>query len=202
MAERRQAHRREPIEIEVRDRVLEAHPLPWLQRNDLGNELISQYTEMFNSALRSYVDPDTSAPQIENALHDKLTDPITIIKAGLTVYPDEDGKEPYCTVEDEFLQKLEWSELREIIYTILDVNELELKPLVDPNSLTPTGSGGTTGSGSLERVEGILKNRFSPNSELTDSPDEKSSTSPTENSEASSESEAERSTTSDGGSTV
>lgn len=192
MTEKRQAHRREHIEVEVRDRVLEAHPIPWLHRNDLGNELITQYTDIFNSALKAYVDPETNVPSLESALHDKIKDPISLVIKGYTRYPD-DG-EPYTPEGlEEFLNRLEWGELRELIYAALDVNDLvDLKPLVDPNSPTPISNGGTSGSGTgLERIRDILSGPSTLDSSSQESQEERSSDSPTERSSDSSENKSE-----------
>lgn len=176
MPERRQAHRREPIIVEVRGVDLEARPLPWLQRNDLGNAVIRQYTEMMNSTMRSYVNPETNAPELEMYLNDKLQDPIEIIQLG---YPDMEIKPEW-----------EYPELYDLIYAALDVNDLEhLKELVDPNSLTPTSNGGTNSSGTqpTRRAQSLLSRLSSPNSDSVDSPEAKSEASLTAKSSTRSE---------------
>ena len=136
MAERRQAHRREPIEVEVRDRVFTARPLPWLKRNDLGNEIMTQYTELLNSSLAAYKNPETGTPELSLYLQDKVQRPVDIIMLG---YPDEDK---------DWINELDYPELLELIFASLDVNQLEtLRDLVDPNSQPPTNPGGTSSPG-------------------------------------------------------
>lgn len=172
MAERRQAHRREPIIVVVREEELEARPLPWLKRNDLGNAVIRQYTEMMNSTMRSFINAD-GAPELEMYLNDKLKNPLEILSLG---YPD-------LKVKPEW----EYPELYELIFASLDVNDLEhLKELVDPNSLTPKSNGGRSSSGT-RRAQSIQKLLSSPNSDSVESPEKKSETSPTEKSSTSSE---------------
>lgn len=186
MAERRQAHRREPIEVEIRGEVIEARPLPWLRRNDLGNLVIREYTEMLNSTLKTYVNPDTGAPELEMYLNDKVKDPVAILEVG---YPD-------VKIKDEW----EWPELYELIYASLDVNDLDhLRALIDPNYQTPTTTGGKNSSGMASRLGDTLRQLSSPDSESQDSPEQTSSTSPTEKSSTSSGNETEHSGTSDGG---
>lgn len=189
MTERRQAHRREPIIVEIRGEDVEVRPLPWTQRNDLGNALITQYTEMLNSTMRSYVNPDTGAPEISMYLNDKLSDPVAIIKMGIAD----------LEVKDEW----EYPELYEFIYAILDVNDLgHLKHLVDPNSLTPTSDGGKSLSGMESRVIDIQSQLSLPDSESSESESETSGDSPMEKSSTSSESGTDSSGTSDGGSSL
>lgn len=149
MVERRQAQRRQPIEIEVRERVVEARPLPWMKRNDLGNEIMRQYSEMLNSTLKSYVEDRTDkpeseepiVPQLEIYLNDKIKDPGAVVRLG---YPDYYNTE----ADDQFFDKLDYGEMLDLIYASLDVNHLEtLKELVDPNSLAPASSGGPSSPG-------------------------------------------------------
>ncbi|HET7712989.1 MAG TPA: hypothetical protein VFK94_00055, partial [Patescibacteria group bacterium] len=112
--------------VVVRDREFEAHPLPWMKRNDLGNEIMRQYSELLNSSMRAYTSEDTS-PQLELYLNDKVQDPIQLIKLGYPSWRDED-----------FLNDLDYDELLELIFASLEVNRLEsLRDLVDPNSNTP-----------------------------------------------------------------
>lgn len=189
MAERRQAHRREPIIVEIRGEDVEVHPLPWTQRNDLGNALIVQYTDMLNSTMKSYVDPDTSAPQLSMYLNDKLSDPLALINLGI----------PELEVKDEW----EYPELYELIYAILDVNDLgHLKHLADPNSLTPMNDGGASSSGMEKRVLDIQNQLSSPDSESSDSETETSGNLPIPKSSTSLESGTDSSGTSDGGSSL
>lgn len=187
MSERRQAHRQEPIEVEIREEVVEARPLPWMQRNDLGNEVIQQYTHMLNSTMRSYINKETGAPEIEMMLNDKLHDPIRVVKLG---YPELEVKSEW-----------EYPEIYELIYASLDVNELaHLKDLVDPNYQTPTSNGGQNSSGMASRVRDILNPESSPNSDSPESQEPKSEDSTMEKSSTSSENETENPGTTDSGS--
>jgi len=189
MAERRQAHRREPIIVEIREEEVEARPLPWIQRNDLGNAVIEQYTAMLNSTMRSYVNPETKVPELQMYLNDKLGNPIEILSMA---YPNLD-------IKDEW----EWPEIYELIYAALDVNELgHLRDLIDPNFQTPTSAGGTSSSGMAKRVEGILNLPSSLSSESLESETKTSEDSPMEKSSTSSEKETENSGMKDGGSSA
>jgi hypothetical protein len=149
MSERRQAHRRESIEVGVRERVVEARPLPWMKRNDLGNEIMRQYSDMLNSTLRAYVDDRTDqkdsespvVPQLEIYLNDKIRDPGTVVRLG---YPDYHNTEE----DTKFFEELEYPEMLELIYASLDVNQLEsLRELVDPNATAPEKNGGANSPG-------------------------------------------------------
>lgn len=163
MAERRQAHRREPIEVEVRERVFEAHPLPWLRRNNLGNEIMSQYADLLNSSLRAVQDgeDENAAPRLEMYLNDKISDPVEILRMG---YPNED----VSAYED-----LDYDEIMELIYATLEVNQLEsLRGLVDPNWHTPTNDGGIDSAG--EDQTDTQNQQSSPDS---DSPESQEQTS-------------------------
>lgn len=163
MAERRQAHRREPIEIEVRGKVLEAHPLSWIKRNDLGNEVMRQYSDLLNTSLRAVKNEDPEAvPELQMYLNDKIADPVTLIMMG---YPD---------IERGFLDELEYPELLDLIYVALEVNELEsLKGLIDPNYRTPTTSGGIE-SGEDQPETDTPKPQSSPDSDSPESQEPKS----------------------------
>lgn len=198
MAERRQAHRRESIEVEVRDRVLEAHPLPWMKRNDLGNEVMRQYSEVLNSQLRAYTDkslvsgPDGEGgfvPQLHLYINDKIQDPESIVQIG------------YPGVDLEFLHILEYAEILELIYASLDVNLLhDLKDLVDPNALAPTTNGGNDSPGMESPPSDTPSQLPTPDSSSQESVEKKSSSLPSEKSSTSSTSKTESSGTSDGGS--
>lgn len=187
MPERRQAHRREPIIVEVRGEDVEARPLPWPQRNDLGNAIVHEYQEVFNSSLRAFVDPGSVVPRIEMELNDKIKNPDALVKMA------------YPHLPEDKIVSWDWQELRELLFAALDVNELEsLKPLVDPNSLTPTPAGGS-GSSGVQRVLDTLRLVSSVDSSSQDSPESQPSTSPMENSSTSSTSETDSSGTNDGG---
>ena len=187
MAERRRPHRREPIIVEVRGVDWEAHPLPWMDRNDLGDEILKQYSESLNQAFKAMTDPGTNAVQVELKLSDKLLDPHTVV---LMAYPQMVDRE-------EDLKQYDWDELRELIYAALEVNHQEsLKELVDPNFRTPTEDGGTDSAG---RVLDILKRTSGLDSELLDSALETLEDSPMESSASSSQSSTEETGNSDTG---
>lgn len=188
MAERRQAHRREPIEMEVRGEVLEARPLPFTDRNDLGNEIMSQYAGLLNDQMKSYADPD-GTPRLELFLNDKISDPVGILKLA------------YPHVDESFLQKLEPDEVFDLIYASLEVNLLtDLRELVDPNALAPTMPGGNESSGMESPASDTQSPQPSPDSSSQESGEKKSSRSRTRKSSTSSANKTENSGTSDGGS--
>jgi hypothetical protein len=171
MADRRQVARQGPIEVEVLDgTVYEAHALPWLERNDLGAEILQQYQEVTNSAIKAYVDPD-GVPQLDLLLNDKLKDPVKVLKLA------------YPHVEDGAFDKLTWPEILELIYAACDINgHGNLRPLIDPNFPTPTSNGGKSSSGMGEVLADILKTQSTQDSDSLDSPEEEPSDSPTMNS--------------------
>lgn len=164
MGDRRQVHRREPIEIELDDgRVFTARPLPWLRRNDLGSEILRQNTEAVNDAVRIYTDPDTNILQLEARLQEKIPDPWGVLKIG---YPEN---------KPEDFQELDYGELIEVMVAMLEVNQLNhLKQLVDPNFQPPMPDGGMTSS-----AEGVPevgpKTESSQNSSSSDSTETQSS---------------------------
>lgn len=175
MTERRQVARQQPLEVEVWDgRVYEAHPLPWLERNDLGNEILRRYNESFNEAIQAYTDPEGTA-RLNVLLEDKIKEPLEILKLA---YP-----------KDSF-EGLHWPEIFELIYASLEVNNLnQLKPLIDPNSLTPEKNSGTSSTESLAGVMNDIRRMPSMRAlGLLGSDDEESSNSPTMKSTPSSES--------------
>lgn len=132
MIERRQAVRKVPIEVEVRGEVYKAEPLPWLDANELGDEILRQNAEAANSAVRMYV-TDNNIPQLELALNRKIQDWQPILDKG---YPGQ--------FTPEIVRSLNPDELFELGKAALEVNYLEyLKNLLDPNFQPPTESGGT-----------------------------------------------------------
>lgn len=157
MPDRRQVHRREPIVVVVMDETeFEALPLPWLARNDMGNEILSQSAELTNESLRLYVDPDSQAPQLEMKLNEKLSDPIKIL---LMAYPGKKRAD---------FERLNVWEVTELILASLDANQLEnVKPLVDPNYQPPEKNSGKSSSGA--EVLDSLKTLSSPGSSSPDS---------------------------------
>jgi hypothetical protein len=168
MEERRQVFRRAPIKVEVRDRTFEARPLPWLSRNDLGNEIMRQYADTLNSSLRSYVQEvkqengeTTEVPGIGIALNDRLSDPMAVLKMA---YTDQ------FSDNEEFFQLLDLDEGTEMIKASLEVNRLsDLIPLVDPNFLAPENSGGESSSGTESPTDGTQKMPSSPDSSSLES---------------------------------
>lgn len=188
MSERRQAHRREPIEVELDSGdIFSAVPLPWMARNDFGNEIIRQVTASLNEAVRIYTDPELNIPQLERKLDERLIDMPAILSMG------------YPQVEADKFADLSWSEIVELIKAALDVNELsKLKRLIDPNSPSPDGSGGMiTSSPGVEAIGQRIQSLIGSSSPEFE--DETSSSLPTEKSSGSSEnSKIESGTTEDG----
>jgi hypothetical protein len=169
MGERRQVHRREPIEIVLDDgRTFVVKPLPWMQRNDLGSEILRQNTEALNESVRLYMDPELNLPQLEMRLNDKITEPNKIL---LLIFPD-------LSVED--FDNLDFEEITALMLASLDVNHLNhLAPLVDPNSPAPNLIGGITSSEEGQTEETGPKIESSPDSSSLDSVGTPSLTSPT-----------------------
>lgn len=180
MTERRRAAKLEPIIVELEDgNEYLAHPLPWMDRNDLGNEILKQYNELTNDAIKSFVGED-GTPQLDLMLNDKLKDPAAILKLA---YPQV-AEWP----------KLTWPEILELIYAACDVNGLEnLRQLIDPNSRTPDKVGGTNSSGE-DQID-TQKTPFTEDSDSSDLTEPESSNSPTLSSPISSPSTNEESGT-------
>mgnify|MGYP003575073192 CR=1 FL=1 len=173
MAERRRATRREPIEVEVEDgRVFVARPLPWMFANDLGDSIIQQNADAVNHTVRLYMDGDI--PQLEASLGVKIKDWQALLKLA---YPDD---------IDSFTEKpLDRTDCAELILAALEVNHLDhLKPLVDPNSPSPTTTGGNDSSALAGTLLG-QKTESTPSSSSEDSEERTSSPSPVESSSTS-----------------
>lgn len=134
MTERRQAFRKEPIEIDFGDnRTVSVGPLPWQERNDFGDEVIRQYLQILNEAVLLYVDPDTGAPQLEAKLGEKFSDPQALMKLGLS-------EDDFKTVQDPPLGQ---NQIVIVLLAIAEVNDLQqLYPMLDPNLETPTSLSG------------------------------------------------------------
>jgi hypothetical protein len=134
MAERRQATRRKPIEVEVEDgRVFTAHPLPWMQANDLGSEIVNQNLENANQLVRMWIS-DEGLPQLQMQFQKKISNWQSILRMAFPEVSDEMWTTP---------RVLDESECAELMLAALDVNHLEhIKHLIDPNSPTPTIPGG------------------------------------------------------------
>jgi hypothetical protein len=167
--ERRQAHRRLPIFVEVEGgKVFEAHPLPWQDRNDFGSAVVQQNAKSANEAVRLYVDPDTSIPELTAKLYERAGDPIALLKMA------------YPNVKPVEYKDLTWRQLIELLRAALEVNELgHLARLIDPNSNPPTENGGSPAVGEEEigqRIESLVASSSQDSEETTseDSPTPKS----------------------------
>lgn len=160
MAERRQAARREPIEIEVEDgREFIARPLPWMQANDLGNEIIRQNTESANEFVKMWVN-DVGLPELQMQFSQKIKDWHTVLKLAFPEVTEEQWTKP---------RVLDAGECAELVLASLDVNHLEqIKHLVDPNSPALTNLGGTDTSPETEGNG--QKTPSTPDSESAGSP--------------------------------
>lgn len=135
MPDRRQAFAREPIEVDLGGKVILVGPIPWEQRNDFGNEVMRQHTEIMNHAIQIYIDDaaEDAIPKIETLFAEKFNDPRRLMELGL---PEE-------TFDEVRTLKLYNNQVVAILLAICDVNELsQLYPLLDPNSPTPTILGG------------------------------------------------------------
>lgn len=144
MSERRQAVRKEPIEVVVEDgRMFVARPLPWMQANELGSEIIRQNIENANELVKLWIS-DAGVPELQMQFQKKITDWHVILKMA---FPDVDV-ELWSTP-----RVLDESECAEIAMAALEVNHMEhIKHLIDPNSPAPTIPGGTDIS---QETEGI-----------------------------------------------
>jgi len=134
MDNRRQAFRREPIVIELDPNFsLPVDPIPWEQRTDFGNEVVRQHVQILNEAVKIYVDEDTGLPQLEAKLTQKFSNPLELFRSGLP-------EETFNLLKD---LPLYHNQVVEILLAICDINDLpQLKPMLDPNSQTPTPLGG------------------------------------------------------------
>lgn len=139
MTERRQAFRREPIEVDLGGEVILVGPVSWLKRNDFGNEVMRQNSEILNESISIYVnkDAEVAIPEITAKFTEKFTDPYVLFEVGLE-------EETFKQVKA--IDPLYENQIVEILLAICDVNRLEtLKPLLDPNFQTPTTLGGLLG---------------------------------------------------------
>jgi hypothetical protein len=157
MPERRQAVRREPIEITLSDgKTYTANPLPWLKAGDLGNEIVRQNADAANEMVRLYVQDD-GLPQLEMKLKQKISDWGTVL---VLAYP---GSTP-----EEF-DRYDIDECSALVLAALEVNHLtHIKHLVDPNFQPPMPNGGIVSSASGEDLIG-QKIASIPPSDSTDS---------------------------------
>ena len=155
MAERRQAARREPIEIETADgRVFTAHPLPWMNASELANEVMRQNVEAANKLVSMFI-TDEGVPQLEMQAQEKISDWQSVFRLAYPNEPEEKWHDPHDLSTDECAS---------VVLVALEVNHLEhLKHLVDPNSPTPMPTGGTNSS---QETEGNgTKTESTPNSD-------------------------------------
>lgn len=169
MTERRQAYRREPIEVDLGGEVILVGPISWLKRNDFGNEVMRQNTEIMNEALQIYVneDAENAVPHLTAKFSEKFTDPYALFDLGL----DEETSKQVKAVDP-----LYENQIVEILLAICDVNRLEtLKPLLDPNFQTPASNGGLT---EMAGVRDILKTGSGPDSSSQVSTETPSDSSP------------------------
>jgi hypothetical protein len=171
MAERRRVAKRASIIIELDDGItLEAKPLQWMDRNDLGNEIVEQFIEVTNLQIKAYTDPE-GVPQMQAYAQDKLKDPLKILRMG---YPGEE--------ESKYSHRT-WGGILELILASMDVNGLShIRNLVDPNFQAPVPDGGKNDSGQNEESE----TPKTPSMQGSDSPaltESELSTSPTQNSQ-------------------
>lgn len=179
MPDRRQAFRREPIEIDLGGQIVSIGPISWEKRNDFGNELVGQHARILNEAVKVYVDEASGAPQLELKLAQKFEDAGLLLQLGLT--PE---------AKDQLPQDLYFNQVVEILLAICDINDLpQLKQLIDPNSPSPTLLGGLTSI--LQAAEGDsdlgLKSVFGPDFSSPDSIENQLETSQDQNSKPSSE---------------
>lgn len=171
MYERRQAFRREPIEVQLDETtVISVAPVPWQQRNDFGNEVVNQHVEILNNAVRMYIDADTGLPQLEAKMGEKFSDPDALFKLGLL-------PETYSAVKSLDLYH---NQIVEILLAICDVNDVaQLKAMIDPNLTTPTKLGGIL-SGLIEPEADTQSPESGPDSLLGVSEEKLLETSPTQ----------------------
>lgn len=195
MAERRQVHRREPIEVQlVSGEVVLARPLPWLTRNDLGDLIVKEHTDAINNLTRLFVTSvnvggtEVEVPQMEAGFQQKIRNWTPILQMA---YPDQ--------LDLEKLGTLLFDECVELTLASLEINHLEqLKDLVDPNSQSPMIPGGISSPEAVGEEAGP-KTTSSVDSSSSGSDETTSSSSPSEKSSPSSGSTTDSaSTTSDG----
>lgn len=186
MTERRRAVKTEPIVVEVYNGdTFTAQPLYWLDRNELGSEILRQYGDSTNEAIKSFMD-ESGTPQLSLELNDKLKDPIKVLEMA---YPEVKGWKD---------KRLTWPEILELIFASLEVNSLErLKDLVDPNWSAPEKNGGTS-SGEADQTN-TQNEQSTPDSDSPDSPTPTLLNSPTTSSPPSSKSGSDSEPQSDTG---
>jgi hypothetical protein len=172
MSERRQAFRREPIEVGLsEDKFISVGPVAWERRNDFGNEIMRQHVEIINEGVKLYVDPDIGLPQLEAKLTEKFNDPDALLRLGLT-------DEVYAEVKA--ITPLYHNQIVAILMAACEVNDLvQLIPMIDPNSQTPMTIG-TLLSNLASGEETTPKTESGPDSSSTDSVETTSGNSPSQ----------------------
>lgn len=174
MSERRQAFRRDPIEIDLGgDTIISVGPVPWQQRNDFGDEVVRQNLDVINESVSLYIDPETSAPQLEAKLGQKFNDANELLKRGL-------DETTYGMVMS--INPLYHNQIIAILIAVCEVNDLEhLLPLIDPKLIAPTSLGGIVSDLMLGQMDGTQKTESSQSSSSPESAETQSSASPTVN---------------------
>lgn len=174
MPERRQAFRRDAIEVwlsEDEKDFISVAPIPWENRNDFGNELIRQHVEITNEAVRLWIDPETSAPQLEAKLGEKFTDARRLLELGLP-------QEAFAKIKDRQLYS---NQIVALLLAVCDVNELQLGLLIDPNSPTPTVIGSSLSGLVAAQAQLTARIESGLDSSSQESLENESESSPTQN---------------------
>lgn len=124
MAERRQVNRREPIVAETSQGDVEVHPLPWRQRNDLGDFVITSYIKSLNAVVSALsVTEEGQLKQAEGRFEDQHFDWGGALELA---FPSE---------AQEKLNKLQFDELQSLLCISLEINGLEnLRNMIDPKT--------------------------------------------------------------------
>jgi len=165
MTERRQAFRRDPIEVELdKNLVISVGPVSWLKRNDFGNEVMKQHSSIINDAISIFTGTggDDMVTQIQAKFSEKFTEPYILLELGL---------EPATFEQVKAIDPLYDNQIVELLLAICDVNKMDqLKPLLDPNFQTPTTNGGTTSAEGETSTPKIASGLDSSSPELTTVP--------------------------------
>lgn len=176
MTERRQAFAREPIEIDLggSQGVISVGPVVWTRRNEFGSEVVRQNVQVVNEAVRLYTEPDTGLPQLEMKLSEKFSDGPRLLELGLD----------QATFKLLDIPTLHQNQITAILVAICEVNDLvQLLPMIDPNSTTPTTLGGFVGG--LQEMMEPQKTESGVDSYLQESTAESFQNSPIQKSESS-----------------
>src|SRR5687768_2431977 len=116
--EPRRVTRREPMTMVVeltdgKEVLFEAHPLPWKQRNDLGDALVMMYSGQLTRLLAQSRDPEGNIVSGEANLWEATIDYPALL---LLAYPKQDQKH---------LDALDFDGLVAVLEMALEVNGLE-----------------------------------------------------------------------------